>query len=321
MRDQRDSHRDARSTGTGQRRPRHLRRGHASGIRPGRRSEARSAADRHNPDAPARSAVEPAATPRFAAVTLPEAAWRRSWIVTQLRRYCNPFAVLLAQLAPKRWAGVAGENTLAIYYELLTVCSERFPVYDAVFYEDEDPTEGDPIEARLEMGIPIDLLGLNDDEIQYGRSPTFGFIGYLMEIVEIRTQPGKFPMNLGESWRNIAELRPFYDKYIDRRWCSAPGRREWCGVWKPITALAEYVMHDTGNWMLDVSNQSAQENYLDGGYPPWTIEDILNCEREYKRARPVLNSIMALRDYVNARPGERLPFLASALTGDRQVRC
>lgn len=258
--------------------------------------------------------------PRFAAVTLPETAWRRSWIVGQLQRYCNPFAVLLAQLAPKQWARVANENTMAVYYELLYVCNELFPVYDAYFYADEDPTEGDPLQARLEMGIPLDLLGLNEDEIEYGHSPTFGFLGYLMEPVEGRKQPHAFPRGLGESWRRLAELQPLYGRYIERKWANAPRGREWCGVWKNITALAGYVMHDTGNWMLDVSNQAASEDYGEGGYPPWTIEDIRNCEREYKHAQPLLKSIMALRDYVDERPGERLPLLAAALTGDREVR-
>jgi hypothetical protein len=253
-------------------------------------------------------------------VTLPATALRRSWIAAQLQHYCNPFAVLLAQLAPKRWARIAGENTLALYYELLAVCSDLFPVFEAMFYADDDPTDGDPIEERLEMGIPIDLLGLNDDEIEYGTSPTYGFIGYLMEPLEGRRQPREFPHGLGECWKKIAELQPLYDMYIERKWAHAPRGREWCGAWKPITALAGYVMHDTGNWMLDVSNQEASEDYGECSYPPWTIEDIRNCEREYKRAKPVLKSILALRAYVDERPGERLPLLAAALTGDRDVR-
>ena len=253
-------------------------------------------------------------------MTLPETAWRRTWIAAQLQRTCNSFAVLLEQLAPKRWARLAGENTQAIYYELLSVCSERFPLFDPYFYTDEDPTDGDPIEERLEFGIPIDLLGIPDEEIEYGTSPTFGFIGYLMEPAEWRTSPREFQRDMGKSWRNIAELQPFYEKYIEHRWCQAPRGREWRGVWKPITALAEYVMHDTGNWMLDVSNRAAQEDYGEGAYPPWTIEDIRNCEREYQRAKPVLKSILALRDYVDARPGERLPLLAAALTGDHEMR-
>ncbi len=253
-------------------------------------------------------------------MTLPETALRRSWVVQQLQCYCNPFAILLAQLAPKRWEKMVGENTLAIYYALLETCGSLFPIFDPFFYADEDPTEGDPIEERLEFGIPIDLLGLNDDEIIYGASPTFGFIGYLMDQPEGREQPHEFPRDVGESWKNITELRPFYGVTIESKWIHAPRGREWRGVWNPMTALAEYVMHDTGNWMLDVSNQSAAEDYLEGGYPPWTIEDVRNCEREYQRAKPILKTIETLRAYVDERPSERLPLLAAALTGDKAAR-
>jgi hypothetical protein len=257
---------------------------------------------------------------RFAAVTLPETALRRSWLVAQLQRYCHPFAVLLAQLAPRRWTGLAGENTQAIYYALMEVCGRRFSIWYPEFYADEDPTEGDPIEERLQMGIPVDLLGLGDDEIEYGKSPTYGFIGYLMENPEGRRNPQTFPLVLGEPWKHLAELQPFYGKHIESKWSHAPRGREWRGVWRGITLLAQYVMHDTGNWMLDVSNQEALEDYNDQGNPPWTLEDVLNCEREYKRAKPIIKAIEQLRAYVDERPGERLPLLAAALTGDAVVR-
>jgi hypothetical protein len=259
----------------------------------------------------------------FQAIALPGLAYRRSYFAEAILRQTSTFVRLLCQLAPDRYARLQDKSPMSVYWELLNCCGTLFPTFepdfDDYFDEGSEPeTEYDIAAEAEQFGIPLDLQGVNDDDLVTGSSPTLCFIAYLSDIGP-RTSVKELGEGTGESFRHIETLEPFFDRELESFNCAQPPRgREWAGDWRNITDLVNYVQHNTDLMLIDNSDQLMWES--GEGYGPWNMEHIRYYTECWKAAEPVFDRITALRKWIDARPENRLPLLAAAITGDKFIR-
>src|SRR5512139_3098655 len=167
---------------------------------PGRRGRS-SAADPEESDrcAGAGGARPHTAVTRFAPIALPMTNLRTS-LARALRRRANVFMVLLAQLDPKRYQGVAHGSISDVYGELLTTLDKRFPVWEPAWFEEEFEDEDEMLEAMEMSGIPVAPLGLDEDDLQYGGLPVLGLIDYLLVDPAQRIDFQQLRYDAGKAW-------------------------------------------------------------------------------------------------------------------------
>jgi hypothetical protein len=241
-------------------------------------------------------------------------AYRRTSQANQLRRRANLFAVLLAQLAPRRYEAVRNGDLFSTYSSLLEVVGKRFPIWIADYMMDELPDDEGELLGTLElMGIPISPLGICEDSGGSG-SVTLDLLSYLLSDPAHRDPVDK--LRDGDAWRYLAPLEPWFTQHLSNTLCAPPKGRQWAGRWQSLYMLVKYVNHDTNYQWLDIS----EFDMFEGGNPPWSLDDIESLAQDWKQALPVWTPLKRLINWLDGRPAERLPLLCAALTGDEPVR-
>lgn len=265
--------------------------------------------------------------PHFTPIALPALAIRRTDLANQLRRKSNTFARLLAQVSPRLYERttkaaptvIAGTrfDTWNYYVALINWCSKRFPVWLPDYLVEEFSAD-DEMEACLgEMGIPVDPLGVREEELYNGLSPTLGIVAYLLEKPAQRVSADRLRENhVGDVWRNMERLQPYLDREIQFEFSRPPRGRQWIGRWQNLPMLVQYIYHDTGYQWLDICEDEMDE----GGNPPWSIDDMNFLANDWTLAKRVWQNLRDFMQWLDGNPQGYLPTALAALTGDEQVR-
>lgn len=261
----------------------------------------------------------------FPPVTLPETAYRRSYFTGELLRLANVFADLLVRLAPRTYRSLSDKSPRSCYGALLDYLGdELFPVFYPFLDEDWwDNREGEDVaemgygyEAEA-FGIPVEVFGLDEEDIMYVGSPALALAAYLCypygSINEHRPVIDDFT-----ALKRFPELRKQYaGLFTVGHFDKAPRGRLWTPPWNALGLLSGYAQNNTGYRWLDYSHTSISEG---GGYPPWALAEVRALAQEWKRIRPAFERLKALIAYIDERPNDRLPLLAGALCGEPQAR-
>lgn len=132
----------------------------------------------------------------FPAILLPEVAIRRSYFTGELLRLANVFVDLLARLAPGVYRALADKSARGCYGALLdTLGDSLFPVFYPFFDEDWDTPVQEDIgemgygsEAEA-FGIPVEVFGLDEDDVFYGGLPAIALASYLCYSYNLEHRP------------------------------------------------------------------------------------------------------------------------------------
>jgi len=265
---------------------------------------------------------------RFAPVPLPETmTLRRSSLASLLRVKVNYFARLLAEVAPHLYTRTAQAAPLTIngtqfhtwnyYVALVNWCSDKFPVWIPDYLQEEFEDDQIMMEALADVGIPVEPVGVRDDELYHGWSATLGIVAYLLQQPVQRESIGKMMTNhVGEAWTKLERVQPYLDRQIDDRFAQPPRGRQWTGRWQNLPWLIQFVQHDTGYQFLDVTEDEMDE----GGNPPWSKDDIEFLSRDWATTQRVWKPLREFIQWLDSNPNGYMPTLIAALTGDDAVR-
>jgi hypothetical protein len=254
--------------------------------------------------------VTPSPVGGFATLPIPPTAYRRTWLAGQLEglEYGQAFLRLLKTLAPRKAVRLSALRPLDCARALMWHVSTLFPIREADY---------ETLNDVLHWGIPVEPLGYHPDH----GSPAYDLAAldlshYFME--KPADCPGFLEVSGLADWmatwwpgRVIGESESF-----DSARLRPPRGRALRGAWAGLPDLADYVTSGTGNLWLDYNEEDTSEMQM----PPWDVDEIRSLAHEWRRARPIYARIVALANYVDAAPRERLPILDKALRGDRETR-
>jgi len=254
---------------------------------------------------------------KFSPIVLPDTAYRKTCVARLLRKKTNFFANLLAQVAPRMYAATDARSDWDYYTALLNWCDQRFPVWTPDYLQDEIGTGDDAMQLLIEMGIPVEPVGLTDEDIFDFNSTTLNVVTYLLYPRANRPDLNRLiSRNNNSDWAKQTFFRPFSDFEIDVANFNPPRGREWVGRYKSLPNLFQYIYHDTGNQWLDLCPYDLDE----GGNPPWSIADIEFLIKEWTAAHKIWRPLTELLTWLDAEPNDRIPIVLGALTGDQAVR-
>ncbi len=262
----------------------------------------------------------------YVPITLPKPAWRCSWLMERADARCNFFARLLERVDP----GHVVEQRfgrLSAYYALLDYLETRFPVFVPEFEDTWGDEDWNPIEQAEGMGIPIDLMGrYYDDRFEVSNGAAFAAVEWFLTCTHERElmESGRYTSDLMDV-DHYPALRPISHLLIEfkamnfiRNYGRIGRAAQWRPPWDGLVELVKYCEGDTGLVFLDNSHMEVSE--AGGEYPMWTIGEIRALEREWSKAKPVHDRIVALAEYVDQEPGARVPMLLRLLSGDADLR-
>lgn len=255
---------------------------------------------------------------KFSPIVLPDTAYRKTCVARLLRKNTNFFANLLAQVAPRVYAATDARTAWDYYTALIVWCEDRFPVWTPDYLEDKIGTGEDAMDTLVSMGIPVETVGLIDEDMFDFNSPTLNVVTYLLHSPSERPylDSSRLRNRNNLDWTNQPFLRPFFDLEIDVTNFNAPRGREWTGRYKSLPHLCQYIYHDTGNQWLDLCSYDLDE----GGNPPWTVDDINFLIKDWAAAKKIWKPLTELITWLDAEPNGRIPIVLGALTGDQAVR-
>jgi len=257
---------------------------------------------------------------KFSPIVLPDTAYRKTCVARLLRKKTNFFANLLAQVAPRIYAATDARTDWDYYAALLAWCEDRFPVWTPDYLQEEIGVGEDATQMLIHMGIPVEPIGLPDEDMFGFNSTTLNVVTYLLHSPSARPDINSATMrvrgNRPDDWTKQPFLIPFFDLEIDVANFNAPRGREWTGRYKSLPHLCQYIYHDTGNQWLDLCSYDLDE----GGNPPWSVDDINFLIKDWAEAKKIWKPLNELITWLDAEPNGRIPIVLGALTGDQAVR-
>ena len=276
--------------------------------------------------------------------------FRRSYFAQLIEQQAPAlwFGDLLRQLDPIAYARVAPQGGLAVYEAIIKHVSDLFPILEIDFdireqmyleaidegYEiDDEGFMGDGEEGRAEniihepqpyntlldaweYGLPVSPVGTESFQLrEYTDTPALSLCQHIVVRNELNSNP---LVRQDPGWlkhhRRYLDLAQVGTGCLTR--LTAPNGREWIKPWGAVADMVRYVDGDTGYMLLDYSIDEAEEM----GLPRWDIDEINGFAAEWKQAKPIHDGIMALANYIDAKPAKRLPILLRLLTGHEPTR-
>jgi hypothetical protein len=240
---------------------------------------------------------------------MPASGYRKTYFASVLSKTSGVlvFGALLQHLAPRTYARL---REFTPYACLLALCAHInahcFPLADFALAEME-ANDGRDADEWSYTGMPVLVFGCDwYDERYTTAEPTATALCLTLSGLS----DTRFPI-LEEyddtAWRNVNPTtirQPILPR--DRAWTYP-----WAGAWDLYT----WANGETGLPVLDYTDTMLAE----GGLPQWSMDEIAGLSQQWKIAKPMLERIAKLWRFVDARPAERLPLLAGALTNDRAV--
>lgn len=253
----------------------------------------------------------------FPSIALPGPAYRRSYFAHELARLVSVFPSLLAQLAPDVYRALKDKSAMGCYGSLLRyIDANLFPIFDTWILDVIEDLEIDPASEAEGFGIPVHVLGLDDEDLVYNiGSPSITLAYYLCWTSSYSGRPALDTLAALEKFPEVR--RQYQELFTVKHFHKPPRGRRWTPPWDALKLLCDYSQNGTGYRWLDYSHIMVEEV---GGYPPWHIDEIRALAREWKRTQPVWERLKAIIEHVDARPTERLPLLGGALCGEKQAR-
>lgn len=256
---------------------------------------------------------------KFSPIVLPDTAYRKTCVARLLREKTNFFANLLAQVAPRIYAATDARTDWDYYAALLAWCEDRFPVWTPDYLQEEIGVGEDATQMLIHMGIPVEPIGLPDENMFDFNSTTLNVVTYLLHSRAERPDFDSTTFRVRvrhDDWTKQPFLRTFSESEIDVANFNATRGREWTGRYKSLPRLLEYIYHDTGNQWLDYCTYDLDE----GGNPPWSVDDINFLTKDWTAAKKIWKPLSDLIQWLDAEPNGRIPIVLGALTGDQAVR-
>lgn len=256
---------------------------------------------------------------KFSPIVLPDTAYRKTCVARLLRKKTNFFANLLAQVAPRIYAATDARTDWDYYAALLAWCEDRFPVWTPDYLQEEIGVGEDATQMLIHMGIPVEPIGLPDEDMFDFNSTTLNVVTYLLHSRAERPDFDSTTFRVRvrhDDWTKQPFLRTFSESEIDVANFNATRGREWTGRYKSLPRLLEYIYHDTGNQWLDYCTYDLDE----GGNPPWSVDDINFLTKDWTAAKKIWKPLSDLIQWLDAEPNGRIPIVLGALTGDQAVR-
>lgn len=243
------------------------------------------------------------------------AAYRRSWFAGQINGNVSlmQMLALLGNLNPARLAALRRRDVRTVYLALLHEMAERFPINEMVALRVAEEMDEEEIFAAAGQ-IPVAVQGLNPWEDQ---------VAAPFAVCYVLSQPAEF-----EDWRSQESLTPH------RPWLNVlteglteenaahsvrpPRGRRFRPEWDALPDLFNFCHARTGCAFLDYDYYSLIENGWEA-YPPLNLGEIRSLERDWQRAKPLLDSIVKLMRYIERGGTKRLQLFAGALLGEREA--
>jgi len=230
------------------------------------------------------------------------------------------FGSLLRQIAFPVYDALRDKSPYVCYLALLHHIEDKlFPIY----YVDEDWLElngeegEDPILYLEQDGIPIRLMGVDP----YFDGPNDIESPAVAACLCFRSWDGCHASMTPAVFDCLADVRDefqFPDPFpiVAVNQVKTPRGRKWIGPWDGLRDLYAYCHSSTGSVFLD----NAMSAHFEGAENPrWDPDEIKGLARDWAYARPIVERINVMRDYLDERPVERVPLMARILSRDREA--
>jgi hypothetical protein len=267
----------------------------------------------------------PALAPRFPVPHFPIEgafiAYRRSWFQDQLSGAVNEnqLLALLGNLNPARLAGLPNRNFKTVYLALLDEMGTRFPILEHVRWQAEHDWVDDDLQWAM-SNIPLEVLGVNPWN-EPVRAPLLICFALHSPDEFDSLYPQESLTKPVRRW-----LDPMIEQLIasedagnpDRTATRPPRGRRWRKEWASFPDMYNYSISQTGHALLDYDQTGMDEGGWDS-YPAINLAEIRGLERSWKAAKPVLDRVWELVEYIDRAPETRLELLARVVLGDKDA--
>lgn len=249
-------------------------------------------------------------------------AYRPSWFALQLRGAVteDQMLALLGNLNQERLARLPDRTIRSIYLALLEEMGERFPILDHIQWQIENEWDDEEM-MWVVSNIPVEVMGLDpwNNEL---RAPLF--------ICFVLSNPAEYaslPIHHDLTKQVRRWLEPMIAEALQRETKpytnpivipKPPRGRQWRKEWAALSDMLRYSTSQTGYAILDYDQNGLDENGWDS-YPPLNLDEIRGLERGWKVAKPILDRIFVLVDFIERAPDTRLELLARVLLGDKDA--
>lgn len=254
-------------------------------------------------------------------ITIPvrvNTAPRRSYFLNKFQdiEFGLRWKEMLVKLAPGKAKKLSPLEPMKCYEALLAHCSKLFPIADTLIDEWEDESDYSAAYEAWSYGVPIDVLGVDYDELHYTRSPAIALPLLYSEYGGDRIDNRVSVMRNIDSLKDVKSLAKIISRPLAEKWRDAYIRRTWAKPWDTAGLFLDYCYGNTGYQILDWTHSAISQG---GGFPEWSIEEIRGNATEWAMAEPAYKQICKFQEYVNANAEKRLPILAGILTADPKI--